>query len=112
MTFWAFLKHHFQLKPGDAIFWATFGKNGLFFVPTSGHTGDDQKVKKDIIRVVGLVRAAFNLHIKRTISTSKRKKLKPVPNKWQLNFASELWIGLGANRSRRFLGFATLRCLS
>ena len=36
MTFSAFLKHHFQLKPG---FWTTFGKIGLLLIPKFRHTG-------------------------------------------------------------------------
>ena len=37
MTFWAILKHNFQLKPAVATLWATFGKIGLLFISTSGH---------------------------------------------------------------------------
>ena len=37
--FLGFLKLHFQLETAVATFWATtLGKNGYFFIPTSGHT--------------------------------------------------------------------------
>ena len=34
-----FEKHHSCVKTALATFWATFGKIGLLFTPTSGHTG-------------------------------------------------------------------------
>ena len=33
-----FEKPHSYVKNALAIFWATFGKNGLLLIPTSGHT--------------------------------------------------------------------------
>ena len=43
MTFWPVLKHTttFYVKTAATSFGPTFGKIGLLFIPTFGHTGEE-----------------------------------------------------------------------
>ena len=69
MTFWAFLKQHLQLKPAIAAFWATFGKIGLLFIPTSGHISrDSPDAEDDLVEHVAQGVRDERVHLVRTDS--------------------------------------------
>ena len=47
-TFGQLWNHRFLNQTGEATFWASFGKNLLLFIPTSGHTVVRAKVVHDL----------------------------------------------------------------